>query len=968
MPLRLLLLFFALLLAPPALAQDRSDADGDDIDQETLLQKAAPLIQDLYLHPDAVEPSTMLRAGLQALEHKSPRILVLEAGPNELKLQVDAATRVVATDDVATLEDVFDRFEVAAAWAHPELADPDITLDDLRAAALAAALRTIDRHSRVIAGDRLDDFNTRFKGTLVGIGARIGRRDGALRVIKPFTDAPAGRAGLLAWDAITHVDGVSTEAMGVNDAVDRIRGPEGVPVVLTVLRDGEPGPRVFVIVRERVLVPSVEGTLLSGNIGYIAIDHFSKKTSQEFVDHAERLGAEAARAGGALAGIVIDLRENQGGSMIHAARIVNHFVDQGLLIQTEGRDGGKVRGLTWKVPAKPARKRYDGPVAVLVNSRTASGSEIVAGGLKFLERAVVIGSQTFGKGTVQKVYSLTDDVSMKLTVARYLLPGQRFINSVGVTPDVMTGQIWLDPDDPTVPDALREPPEAIGLDDGPGALDSGHNPGAGRPPTVGGTNAAPGLRLLYPRVLAAWTEATKDGAAENASATEAATEAGTESSSEATPGGPPADPTGDAAARSNLPGDAGEPQFNDMELRLAHELLLQAKVSDRRPELIGLARPIVLRWQRLQNTRLTEGLAAHDVPWTTAEKPTWIGRTPARADAIEQQMLGALPPLTATLTLPDQFVAGADSTATLVVENTGTEPQFRLRARLESSSDALDGASFLLGDLAPGEKRTAEVAVSHSSRAETRRDAWRLYLLDDSGPLGGPWRGTVDTVGNVAPDLQMRLATQLEAEPGGGVLLTAMVEVRNASAEATDEVRVQFGDANDERVERMERFRTIETLGPNESGEVTLTLRVRDPESLTTIPIRLRASDLRTGQSTTVALELPTGVPLTRTEWYSAAQVAFTSPADAAKTAASGPSPFPLRGEVVATSPLESIEVIVGGDKLFTQHATADQNLRTMPFDVAAPLEAGENLVLVRTRTADGVSRTGRLWVHRQEP
>ncbi len=945
--LRTSFLLLALLLAVrPAAAQDRSDADADDIDAETLLQKAGPLIQDLYLHPGAVQPTRMLRDGLQALEHLSPRVLVLEHGAAELELRVDDAVRVMRVDDVQSLEQVFDRFELAAGWAQPLLADPDITMDTLRAASLAASLLTIDRHSRVIAGERLDDFNTRFKGTLVGVGAKIGYRDGFLRVVKPFTDSPADRAGLRTWDAITHVDGVSTDAMDVNEAVDRIRGPEGVPVVLTVQRDGSAGPRIFVIVREQVLVPSVESTLLTGNIGYISIDHFSKRTSEEFGDEFDRLGRD-----GTLAGLIIDLRENQGGSMIHAARIVNHFVDQGLLIQTEGRNGGQVRGLTWKVPAQSARKRYSGPVAVLVNDRTASGSEIVAGGLKFLDRAITIGAQTFGKGTVQKVYSLTEDVSMKLTVARYLLPGERFINAVGVTPEIVTGPLWLDPDDPTMPDDLREPAELTGLDDGLGGLDSRHNPGAGRPPTTGGTNAAPVMRLMYPRILAAWANKTPAPADKAAEPVEPV-------------GGPPAEVTGDEAARSNLPGDAGEPLFNDVELRLAHDILSQAKAGDRRPELIALARPIVLRWQALQNERLVSGLAQRGISWTASERPGWIDRAPATEEANEQRMTGALAPLDAQLTLPDHFTAGEDSTATVLVTNTGALAQQRLRGKLVSSSNAIDGASFLIGDLAPGESRSATVKVSHSSSAETRRDTWHLYLIDDSGPLGGPWRGTVDTIGVSPPHLALRVATELTPEPAGGVLLTATVQVRNQGTAETGEVRVRFGDSNDEGVERLERFRSMDALTPTATGEVTLSLRIRDPLALPTLPIRLRAADLRTGRSTTVALELPTVAPMSQTDWYQGASIRLDSlPGGGLEQVAAGPSPFRLAGEVTALAALESIEVLVGSDKLYSHHAEPGSDVRSMPFDVAAELRPGPNLVLIRTETADGVSRTGRRWV-----
>ncbi len=496
----ILLLF---LIASPALAQLD---EAPEIDEETLFELALPRIEQLYLHPEAIDPAEMARAGIQAMEDIGPRLLVLETAPGELRVRVDTRAQSFRYDDVTDLVGLRHRLDEVVDFAVADTDDLDA--EDLRVEALDGLLRTIDRHSRLIVGGRLDEFDTRYKGTLVGIGARIGRRAGFLRVLLPFAEAPAGRAGLQAMDIISHIDGQSTAAMSVEDAVDRIRGPEGVPVLLTIQRDGEEGRRVYVIVREKVLVPSVEHERLDGDIGYVVIDHFSQKTSEEFATHVEAMNAE-----GELRGIIIDLRGNTGGSMRQSARIVNAFIEEGVLIRTEGRGNKPVKRLTPRIVAVKKSKLFDGPVAVLMNSRTASGSEIVAGGLKFLERSITIGTQSFGKGTVQKVYPLRKTgrrASLKLTVARYLLPDDAYINSIGVTPDVVTGQVWLDPREPTLPDTFREPAANAGGVASNGGLDARKNPGNGRAVLDEGINAGAVLRLWYPRVLDGWAEQAGD--------------------------------------------------------------------------------------------------------------------------------------------------------------------------------------------------------------------------------------------------------------------------------------------------------------------------------------------------------------------------------------------------------------------------------------------------------------------------
>ena len=903
--------------------------------QHVILGKALAIVSERYLHPQAARPRAMARAGIQALEEGDPGVLVLDDGPDALLLRVDSDVTRLHLDDVLSLDEALVRMGQAIDFVRARRADegPE-RWRDLQLDALAGALGIIDRHSRVMAGSRLDDFNTRYKGTLVGIGARIGRRGGQLTVLKPFLDSPAERAGLREGDVISHVDGVPTAGIPVNDAVERIRGPEDVPVVLSVRRLGEDHTRVFVIPRAKVLVPSVESLALPDGVGYVNIDHFSRKTSKEFVDHVDRL-----RKAGELRGLVVDLRENQGGSMVHAARIVNYFVDSGVLVRTEGQGGQVVQGLTREVTAAPEQKRYTGPVVVLVNGRTASGSEIVAGGLKFLERGLVLGSQTYGKGTVQKVYHLDDDASLKLTVARYLLPGDRFINSVGVTPDLATAQVWLDPQDPTLPDALREPPTNAGVAEGHGGLDSRGNAGAGRPPTVDGSNAAPALSLWYPRVLDNWT-------------------AGNDATTAATPDAQAAPPADDPL-RSSLQGDAGDDLFNDMELRLAWEVLRDAAPGEPREALIERARPIVAHWQQLQLDRMARAAAQRDIRWGDDSPPHWMDRSPVGEDTRQVRLLAPAPPLKVELELPEALKAGSESQATLTVHNPTDTPRTRLRARIESSSAALDGASFLIGDLAPGEGRSWTVPVEIGPGASSRVDTWRLYLMDDAGPLGGPFRGSVTTVGEARPELQLQLDTRVGQNEQGEHEVTAAVRVRNGGRGAAGEVKVLFSTPP-EGIELREVYATTDELPAGATDEVELRARVRDPRAQRNAEIKLRASDALTGETTTLELELPLREEL-HTGWLRPARTQLQFP-DSETTPARGTSPFEVRGSVQAAQGLRWVELWLGGDKVVSQRPEGPAP-KHLGFKADLKLNVGPNRVVVRSMTIDGVLASERAWV-----
>ena len=937
----------ALLLLLPL---SEPGAEEQSSESKDLLEKALNRVDSLYLHPEVIDPVSMTRDGIQAMEHAAADLLVLEQSDSRLLVRSGVRERTVSIDGVDSLDSAERTIREVADFIARERVD-ELSAEDLHVQALKGMLRTIDRHSRLIVGGSLDEFNTRFKGTLVGIGARIGRRQGKLRVIEPFKEAPAGKAGLLPGDAITHIDGHPTEALDVGDAVDRIRGPEGVPVVLTVERAGEEGRRVFVIVRAKVVVPSVKSARLDGDIGYITIDHFSQKTSGEVADALDGLASD-----GALHALIIDLRGNTGGSMRHATRIVNYFVAEGTLVRTEGSDGLPVAKLTARIEADARHLRFDGPVAVLIDEKTASGSEILAGGLKYTERSLTIGSQTFGKGTVQKVYPLRregDKVSMKLTVARYLLPGDAFINSVGVTPDIVTGMIWLDPLESSMPDRLREPARYTGRDEGRGGLDSRRNPGGGRQPTTTGTNRAPLYRLAYPRVTEAWANPEDDsepGESGSSKPTEEADEEPIVLSTQAWP---------------NLPGDAGEPVFNDLELRLAHDILVHAPSKARREELLALAEPVVDSWQDIQSERMAAAFELRDIPWDADSPPGWMDRAPGREDGLQKRLVGKRPEVEASVEFPESLQAGSEGEVRVLIRNTTERKLTHLRARMESSTSSLDGLDFLIGDLAPGQEASWRVPLRVPATSRSRLDTWRLYLLDDSGPLGTPFQGVSRTRGLPRPTLQTRITSSSKVQKDGSVTITAKVRVRNTGPGDAAEVRLDFGTPDEEGVERLERWAKIEELPSGEEGEVELRLRLRAPSRITQTNVRLRARDLQTLSATIVALELPTDGSLD-TGWLNPPSVTLLSPAShpGAEPARSS-GVFKILGSVTSDDGLESVQLTLHGDKILALPPPgADEPPRTrVELDTTTALRRGPNKVRVKATTHKGVSVTRTVWV-----
>src|SRR5450631_1151654 len=302
--------------------------------------------------------------------------------------------------------------------------------------AINGMLASLDPHSSFMTPETYKEMKIDTKGAFGGLGIEITIKDGILTVISPIEDTPAFKAGIKAGDQIFKIDDKYTKDLNINDAVKRMRGQKGSTVVLTIMREGFEKPKDFSLVRDVIQVKSVRSRMLDNGYGYVRIAQFQEKTDEDLTKALKALQDEAKAP---LSGLVLDLRNDPGGLLDQAVRVADHFVEEGLIVYTEGRE----KDSKMQFSARKGGKEPSYPIVILINGGSASASEIVAGALQDHKRAVVMGTQSFGKGSVQTIIPLSDDSGLRLTTARYFTPNGRSIQAKGITPDIIVERLEL---------------------------------------------------------------------------------------------------------------------------------------------------------------------------------------------------------------------------------------------------------------------------------------------------------------------------------------------------------------------------------------------------------------------------------------------------------------------------------------------------------------------------------------------
>lgn len=323
----------------------------------------------------------------------------------------------------------------------------EVSYDKLLTGAIQGMLSNLDPYSAYLTPDMMKELEIETKGSFGGIGIEIGMKDGIPTVISPIEDTPAWKAGLKAGDKIIKINGEPTKGLSLMECVKRLRGPKGTKVTLTILREGLPEPKEVTIIRDIIKIQSVKARALEEGFFYVRITQFQEDTARDLRKAIIFYEKETP-----IRGLILDLRNNPGGLLDQAVEVADLFLSKGTIVSVKTRNQKELR-----YEAKEEGTFPDWPMIVLVNYGSASASEIVAGALKDHKRALIMGTRTFGKGSVQTIIPLEEGSGLRLTTARYFTPQGLSIQDLGIKPDIecQEPQEVQGEEDPVLKEALN---------------------------------------------------------------------------------------------------------------------------------------------------------------------------------------------------------------------------------------------------------------------------------------------------------------------------------------------------------------------------------------------------------------------------------------------------------------------------------------------------------------------------------
>ncbi|MBI5508733.1 MAG: PDZ domain-containing protein [Deltaproteobacteria bacterium] len=775
---------------------------GYDLSAHQTLSRVVILIKENYVEPERIQPYPMLLAALDYIQKTVPEVMVDDSeAPKRIKVSVGSAQHSFDLERLGGLDQLW---EVTLAlrdvfrFIQSHIADPE-RQRDIEYAAINGMLSTLDPHSVLLKPESFDEVKLSTKGEFGGLGIVISIRDGALTIISPIEGTPAARAGLKAKDQIVKIGEESTVNMNLEEAVQRLRGKPGTKVNVWILRKSWTEPRRYSLTRANIKIESVSSESLDDGIGYVKIKSFQANTFDDLDLHLEKL---KSRHQGSLKGLVLDLRNNPGGLLDQAILVSDRFVDRGPIVITVG-EGNRKRDVK---TAHVAGTDLDYPIAVLVNGGSASASEIVAGALKNLGRAIVIGQQTFGKGSVQVLYDFKDRSALKLTIAQYLTPGDLSIQSVGITPDVQLVPATISKDALHVfveEDGTREKDLDRHLD---------------TPTAVGqNTDSSVDLADLSKPVMHIVHLAPVE-----------------------------AEPAAEEAAGEGSEAEPDKFKY-DFEIHLAHDVLVGA-TSRERKAMLQEARPLFAARGDEEEKHIVDELGKLGVDWTTAAK-----EATARVEATLQLKGGKT------------VAAGTVAVLQATVKNVGDGALCRVYGVTSSENPLFKNLEFPFGRIAAGATKRWEVSVKLPQDLNPRADLVTLSLGDLYQQSASVRASTMIEVAEVArPSFSYRYWLDDRRGGNGDGLLQPnedvdfKVVVLNNGRGKADDVTVAVKNLAAKGVFLKKGREKVGVLKPGSSKEVTLEFALKSPED--EVGVRLSVWDATLGEALSEEVKLPVAV------------------------------------------------------------------------------------------------------------
>ncbi len=927
-----------------------------------LLESTLYYVEESYVDSSRVDYNDMYAAALRAVERRVPVTMFRrEPGGTLVHVEVGATRTVLDVPKIQTRKDLQRELQRVAELLQQNLTAADIPMGEdevgdpfaqIEYAMVNGTLGTLDPHSRLLPPEASKEMDVDNQGEFGGLGITIMDDRGRLKVEYPLPGTPADKEGILADDQIVRIDGVSTINMSLDEAVSRLRGPIGTPVTIEIAREGASDPIEKTIVRARIELKPVDGRLLDGNIGYLVVPGFHAQVAAQ----ASAELAEMERESGGLKGLILDLRDNPGGFLTQAQKLSDMFLDHGVIVSQVDASGRKIEEFSAR--ATGTEPKY--PIAVLVNASSASASEIVSGALRNNERAVIIGERTYGKGSVQNLHAFADDSKLKLTISKYLTPGDKSIQAVGIPADIEL-----------IPSIVCE-----GV--------------ACRPPSTendGDANddgKADRTALLYYRERV-HREADADKHLEQATIRLEE---------------PAYSMRYLRAVQLERRKTAEIDLSKDFEVQFARDVLLAAHGS-RRADVLASAAPVVAKYQKEGDTSLAAAFTTFGLDWTT-------GPAVQKADLDVKFDLGA----------DGVIVAGEEENVVLEVTNRGTAPISRLSAIATFEGD-YSPREFFFGKLAPGETRRYEQPVALNVGHPTELAPVQFSFRDVSGveiahrqarlPVQGQalprmvWQAALSDVapggdGDGIPEVGEKLTVGISVTNKGlGPTHDAFMRIKNESGRAVDITRGTaepgivrtkdgaacaveqagvdggnvVGDAKDPRVLKGDppKYATgcVRSLKPGETWTGSLEVLIKEAPEGGVEKIQFELGDATAYDHASIVrsefwtyftqhedIEFSAGKPFTVPAVGVPPIIAVTN----APEITVDRDHVSVSGVVTDDSGLAHIEVWNAGEKVFYEGGTRGSVVKSVPFTADLTLKPGLNTVTVLATDDQGFTAT----------
>jgi len=910
-------LLMVALASPPAgsFGLRRPGGASHAFTTSSVAAQAFAYLDAFYVEPKRIVPAPLLESAFRAVEGRYPEVIVdMAKDASSVTVRASGFAKTFDISDTGDPADTARAIDDVTAFVGERL---DLDADEreqLLYLAVNGAFRALDPHTNIFSTKHFKDFKVSTSGSFGGIGFTFNVQDGEVVIISPIPDTPAARAGLRSRDRILYIDGTPTTNMSSNTAVGMMRGEPGTKVTLTIGRDGWGEPRDFTITREIIKIVSVESRRLEGDgeapVVYARIKNFQSETSRELAAAIARL-----EQAGPAAGVVLDLRDNPGGLLEEAVKVADGFLDEGTIVSTRNRQGRQRVEEADKIDHPFTRL----PLVVLINRGSASASEIVSAALAD-KRALLVGERTFGKGSVQQAFPLSDGGGVLVTVAQYLTPGDVSIQSIGIEPDLDLEAVLLTPERALLAPITSHRSERD--------LDNAFNEwGNAR------REAVASIRFLR-------TEDAVHGMALRQAKEKEEEE-------------PP---------RELTDAEKGAKLAAEFEVRLARRILGAAKGradAATRAGLIEASRAVVAKAQQEEDGRIVAAFAERGVDWAAGA-----------ADG------DGAPKLTAVLPAGQELRAGEKARITVTARNEGKTTLHRVWGRTESSNPLLENLDFPFGTLAPGATRSWTAELDVPAGVEERWDTVTLAMHAGqakpaaAAATAAAGRGSVRTVARDVPQYAYRyeLADENPEKPalsGDGrleegerarlsVTLTNRGGVESPAVEAN-----LFADEKEQLY--MEEVRSkLEKLAPGASLGAKLSFKVLRALEDGSVKINLTFNDRGAGGFLSDSFEVPTRTAYERT---GSRVPPLISVGDA--------PPLQTESDAVTFTVKASDDgsvrdlVVYRGEKkiAYERNAAGGASFETA---VTVPLEPGSNRVLVVARDDKEIPAQKVLWIYRR--